>query len=416
MQAKLSRKEKGHMENAIPVFIIVFAAGAAAGFAAAWAFFRAGNASARALADEIFRENERLRDEERRGLIDHLKAEFGSVSSDVLSKSTEQFLRLAGERFESERQLHGKDLDTRKSLIDQQLQRMVTELEKVSAVVRELEKDREKKFGDLARQLEETGRQTGELIRSTSTLREALASQKTRGQWGERMAEDVLRIAGFKEKMNYVKQTTLEESGGRPDFTFFLPKDRRLNMDVKFPYDNYVRFIETESESDREQFRRQFLKDVRQRIKEIASREYIDPDGQKTVDYVLLFIPNEQIYAFINEEDASILDEGIRSKVILCSPVTLFSVLAVIRAAVENFALEQTSNRILALLGKFNKQWGLFVDSFDKLGRFMDRAKDEYENLLGTRKRQLERPLAEIEELRTSRELEEGDGGNLLAE
>ncbi|MCD6308201.1 MAG: DNA recombination protein RmuC, partial [Candidatus Latescibacteria bacterium] len=310
--------------------------------------------------------------------------------------------------FDSERKLHGRDLDTKKSLIDQQLQRMVSELDKVAGVVRDLEKDRENKFGELTKQIEETGKRTGELIRTTNTLNEALASSKSRGQWGERMAEDVLRIAGFVEKINYVKQATIEESGGRPDFTFLLPRGRKLNMDVKFPYDNYMRYIESESDSDREQFRRRFLRDVRLRIREVASREYIDPDGRKTVDYVLLFIPNEQIYSFINEQDAAILDDGIRSKVILCSPVTLFAVLAVIRAAVENFALERTSDRILDLLGKFGKQWGMFVESFDKLGHWIDRSQVEYANLLTTRKNQLERPLNKIEELRRRREIETG--------
>jgi len=391
------------------VIVLVFFGGVLLGFGVAWLVFRGRAATAKALVEEIFRENERLREEERRTLEDRLKAAFGDVSHDVLKKSTEQFLSLAGERFESERKLHGRDLETKKSLIDQQLQRMVSELDKVAGVVKELEKDRENKFGELTKQLEETGKRTGELIRTTNTLKEALASSKSRGQWGERMAEDVLRIAGFVEKVNYEKQATLEESGGRPDFTFFLPRDRKLNMDVKFPYDNYIRYIESESDSDREQFRKQFLRDVRLRIKEVASREYIDPDGQKTVDYVLLFIPNEQIYAFINEQDAAILDDGIKSKVILCSPVTLFAVLAVIRAAVENFALEQTSNRILDLLGKFGRQWGKFVESFDKLGRWIDKSQMEYANLLTTRKRQLERPLGEIEELRRQREIDSDD-------
>ena len=48
-----------------------------------------------------------------------------------------------------------------------------------------------------------------------------------RGQWGERMAEDVLRLAGFVENVNYVKQTQVEGGTGRPDFTFPLPEGPR---------------------------------------------------------------------------------------------------------------------------------------------------------------------------------------------
>ena len=51
---------------------------------------------------------------------------------------------------------------------------------------------------------------TQALSTSTQSLREALANPKARGQWGERMAEDVLRLAGFIEHVNYEKQTAVE--------------------------------------------------------------------------------------------------------------------------------------------------------------------------------------------------------------
>jgi DNA recombination protein RmuC len=123
------------------------------------------------------------------------------------------------------------------------------------------------------------------------------------------------------------------------------------------------------------------------------------------VDYVLLFIPNEQIYAFIHEQDRTILDEGIKNKVILCSPITLFAVLAVIRQAVENFALEQTSSEILSLLGAFQKQWGKFVEKLESLGRRIGSVQEEYESLSTIRRRQLEKPLTKIEIIRKQREL-----------
>ncbi|MBU0549628.1 MAG: DNA recombination protein RmuC, partial [Candidatus Omnitrophica bacterium] len=128
--------------------------------------------------------------------------------------------------------------------------------------------------------------------------------------------------------------------------------------------------------------------------------DYINP-AANTVDYVILFIPNEQIYAFINESDSSILDEALRNKVILCSPLTLYAILAVIRQAVDNFNLEKTAGQILQLLGTFNKQWGLFIESMDKMGKRIDDARSEFDALVSTRRNQLERPLRQIEQLRT---------------
>ena len=360
--------------------------------------------TARELADELFRESEAQRKANIDAVVENVKVSFGCLSLDALAKATEEFLKLAQSKLESEREVGVKELEARKGLIDQQLQRMAKEMENVSQLMTSLEKDRMEKFGELSKHLKLAGEQTAALTQTTNTLREALASTKARGQWGERMAEDILRLAGFIESVNYLKQKAIEGIGSRPDFTFLLPKDLKLNMDVKFPLDNYVRFLEAGTDAERARFRGDFLKDVRARIKEVTTREYINPE-QNTIDYALLFIPNDQIYAFIHEQDSLVLDEGMRNKVLLVSPLNLFAVLAIIRQAVTSFALEQTSNEILSLFGTFKKQWDEFQNKFVLLGKRIEDVQKEYEALTTTRRRQLERPLNRIEELRNQRGL-----------
>lgn len=355
--------------------------------------------TAKELAAELFHESEAQRKAHIDAILENIKASFGNLSFDALSKSTEEFLKLAKSRLESEREISLKELDGKKGLIDQQLQQMTSKLENVSTVIKELEKDRVEKFGQLTSHLNAATQQTTALMQTTSQLREALASTKVRGQWGERMAEDVLQLAGFIENVNYLKEKTIEGAGSRPDFTFFLPGNLKLNMDVKFPLTNYIKFLETDVEPEKVKFRSDFLKDVKARIKEVTSREYINPE-QNTVDYVLLFIPNEQVYSFIHEQDSSILDEGLKNRVIFCSPITLFAVLAVIRQSVNNFALEKTSNEILSLFGVFKKQWDEFLKKLDVLGKRIEDTQKEYESLVTTRRRQLERPLNKIDDLR----------------
>jgi len=363
--------------------------------------------TARELAEELFHETEAHKKADMDTMIEHIKASFGNLSLEALSKSTEEFLKLAKVRLESEREIGFKELDAKKGLIDQQLHQMTSKLADVSKLMKELEKDRVEKFGELASQLKTATHQSAVLMQTTNLLREALASTKARGQWGERMAEDVLRLAGFIENVNYLKEKSIDGAGSRPDFTFILPRDLRLNMDVKFPLDNYLRFLETNLELEKVKFRNDFLRDVKARVKEVTTREYINPE-QNTVDYVLLFIPNEQIYSFIHEQDSSILDEGIKNRVIFCSPITLFAVLAVIRQAVDNFALEKTSNEILSLLGLFKNQWGEFLKKLDLLGKRIEDTQKEYELLTTTRRRQLERPLNKIDDLRSQKGLPVG--------
>lgn len=394
------------------IIIAAFGAGFLLGLATALLLRFIQAKTGKELADELFRESEMQRQANLNSVLDNLRMSFGNLSLQALSKSTDEFLKLAKSKLDAERDVGFRELDKKKSLIDLQLQRMTTELDNVSNLMKALEKDRVQKYGELTHQLKAAGDQTTELIKLTNTLKEALANTKARGQWGERMAEDVLRLAGFIENVNYFKQKSLDANLSRPDFTFLLPRDLKLNMDVKFPLNNYLRYLESSSDIEKEKYKSDFLKDVKSRIREVTTRDYINPENN-TVDYVLLFIPNEHIYTFIHEHDSTLLDEGIKNRVVFSSPITLYAILAVIRQAVDNFALERTSNEILSLFGSFKKQWHEFLKKLEQLGKRISDAQKDYESLVTTRKRQLEKPLNRIDSLRSQRGLQiavdEGD-------
>ena len=349
---------------------------------------------------EVLRQSGEHRDQEIEAILQRVKEAFGSLSLDVLAKNNEAFLQLARESLAQHTQAASSELEGKRQLIDRSIEGMRTELKKVEEMVASFDRDREKKYGELAEQLKSTAEGTTKLQETTYQLREALSSQRARGQWGERMAEDVLRLSGFLEGINYQKQKTMDASGGRPDFTFLLPQGLRINMDVKFPFDNYLRYLETNEDGEKARRKDRFLKDVRARVREITTREYINPEDN-TLDYALLFIPNENVYAFVQEEDTTLLDEALKSRVILCSPLTLYAILAVIRQSVETFNLEKMTSQVLAHMAKFQKQWEAFILSMDKMGKRIEDAKQEFDRLVSTRRNQLERPLKEIERIRT---------------
>ena len=337
---------------------------------------------------------------------EQLSEEFRRLAAEQQRLSDDSFARMLQANralLEQERVRSGEELDGKKALIDQQLISMTGELGKVGELVRELETDRRKSFGALANELQRQHEGLANLTENTRQLRQALASSKARGQWGERMAEDVLRLAGFLEGVNYRKQRTLD-SAGRPDYTFLLPNGLVLHMDVKFPLDNFLRYSDATNDIERVGYRDQFLRDVRDRVKELTTRGYLDA-GEETVDCLLLFIPNEAVYAFVQEHDRDIIDDALRQKIVLCSPLTLYAVLAVVRQAVDNFRLERTSNEILALLGEFSRQWEKYAAQLDKVQLRFDQVAKEYAALMTTRHRALQRPLDKIDSLRHDEQL-----------
>jgi DNA recombination protein RmuC len=254
------------------------------------------------------------------------------------------------------------------------------------------------RFQELASHLEHTATQTRSLAETADRLRQALENRQVRGAWGERIAADVLQAAGLVSGVHYVQQQGTS-TGTRPDFTFLLPNQRRLHMDVKFPLDNYLLALKAVEPGERDRLEGQFLQDVRARVREIATRDYIDP-AEQTVDCALLFIPLEAVYSFILQRDPDLFDYSLKRKVILCSPFTLFAVVAVIRQAAEYFMLQKASHEILSLLSAFTKEWGKYLDALGKLGEHLTRAQKEYDDLISTRRRALERPLAKLEQLR----------------
>ncbi len=344
------------------------------------------------LTDEKARAEARLEqlDEIKKGM----ETVFKSLASDIAKENREDFINIADEKFKNISKQADENLTKKKELIDQNLGDMKKTLKSLH--------DQSVK---LTGNLETSSKETQKLQESTSKLREILSSSQKRGQWGERMVEDILNFIGFMEDKNYIKQTQVE-SGEKPDYTFLLPKEKKLNMDVKFPLASYERYINAELEEEQKAQKKEFLKDVKNHIKAVAGRDYVNP-AEGTVDYVLLFIPNESIYGFINQEDTDLIDFALDKKVLLCSPLTLYAMLSLIYQATRNFAMEEKATEVMNLLNAFRLQWGKYVEVMDKMGRSLETAQKDYDTMVSTRKNQLEKPLSQIEEITAGGEIAE---------
>lgn len=328
-------------------------------------------------------------------------------NSNEFKKYADEFIKQAEEKLKSQTLENTKELESKKELIDRNIDAIGKTLSEVQRKIEEVGKVSGEKVTEVATLIRKHEEVTTKLKDTTEHLGQALASSKKRGEWGERMAEDIIRLIGMVEGVNYIKQKTLEQSSGRPDYTFILPNNLKINMDVKFPLDNYVRYLDAGSDHEKKRFRDELLRNTKVMMKDVTGREYIN---ENTVDYVIIFIPNEQVYGFINETDRTVMDDALKQKVILCSPFTLYAVLAVIRQAIDNFNLERTASEILTLLADFSKQWGAFKDKLKVMGDRLDAAQKEYNALITTRSNMLEKPLRKISELSKQKAVALGDG------
>ena len=290
------------------------------------------------------------------------------------------------------------ELDLRAQRVSLDYQAVTEQLKDVTKMVQKFEQEGSERFGSVASALEQTNHLSETLNTTASELKRVLSSGQARGQWGERMAEDILQLHGFVEGIQYRKQLTIEP--GRPDYTFNLPGETKLYMDVKFPLDNYSLFVSAETDPERDAARKQFLTDVKNHVKGLASRSYSESSSDTTIDFVLLFVPNEAVYKFIHEEDSSIINDALNKKLVICSPITLYAVLGVINQATKSFEIEKSAQELMVLLGKFESEWKKFVEQMAKVGKNLDTAKTSFGDLEGVRQRKLDDAMNKVQDLK----------------
>ena len=277
----------------------------------------------------------------------------------------------------------------------------------------------EKKIGELDKELRDlrennrsqfdnVGKAVDTLSRRTENLNEVLSNSQKRGQWGERLAEDMLRAAGFVDGVNYTKQD-INAAGGKPDFKFNMPPNRVLYMDVKFPLDQYSAHFNAETDALRASSKTEFVKAVKGHVDALAKRDYVMNSKEEALDYVLMFVPNESISGFVHEADPTLIDYALDKKVVLCSPLTLYAFLVVIRQATDSFHTEQTAATIMQQINKFSKEWVNYAKAVDQVQATFTKLQGEIESIgsEGTRFKKMNVPVRDIEKLRKNQGIPE---------
>jgi len=309
----------------------------------------------------------------------------------------------------------GEQLGARAEVIDTTLKTFVGQMgQRLDALSTELQQLRQINNT----QYDSVGKAVEALARRTDNLSEILSSSQKRGQWGERVVEDMLRAVGFIEGVNYSKQD-VNVVGGRPDYKFLMPPDRVLFMDVKFPLDRYADHFNADNDALRQQAKEDFVKAVKGHVDTLARRDYTLNAKEEALDYVLMFLPNESISGFVHEADPGMIDYALAKKVVLCSPLALYSFLSVIRQATDSFHTEQTAASIMQQIAKFNKEWQNYVKAVDEVKDTFQKLTDKVDSIGtdGTRFKKLNVPIKAIEKMRTKQgimELAAGDDGEGL--
>ncbi|MGB8930317.1 MAG: DNA recombination protein RmuC [Anaeromyxobacteraceae bacterium] len=325
--------------------------------------------------------------------------------------------------------LAGRLLDEKgRAMLDRSHERLRFLLDPVAERLKAFEAKVEKVYGDdrtdraaLREQLRLLQETQTRLHEDAEHLARALTGDsKAQGDWGELILERILETAGLTEGREYDLQLSrTDDEGGRkrPDAVVYLPANRAVIVDAKCSLTAFVEAMNAPGGEEREEALDRHLGSVRKHVKELAAKDYQDVLRQRTLDIVLLFVPNEPAFHAALSREPGLYEEAFRQGVVLCSPTTLLAALRLIAHVWRSEKQNVNAQRIAEEAGKLLGKLGAFVDDLDQVGARLDQAKDAFQNArskLSTGRGNVMRKAAEIQRL--GARVKPGKAESLLSE
>lgn len=245
--------------------------------------------------------------------------------------------------------------------------------------------------------LQQSLREMMELNRSigkeAKELTEALrGNSKVQGDWGEMVLETILEKSGLKRDVHFHVQLTTDGSGTalrdadgrclRPDVVVDFPDRRCMVIDSKVSLTAYVNMVNAGDAAEAERCSRQHLASVRAHIKELAEKNYQDYVGDKSTDFVMMFIPNEGAYLAAMNLDPSLWQEAYDRRVIIISPTHLISAVRLIEQLWHQDDMKRNVIEIATESGKMYDKFVGFADDMLKIGRALETTQNAYESAI----------------------------------
>lgn len=244
-------------------------------------------------------------------------------------------------------------------------------------------------FAETVKHLKE---QTESIGSKAENLASALKGQnKMQGIFGETILENILKAEGLREGHDYDAEFWLRDRKGniivneetgkrmRPDFALHFPDDTDILIDSKVSMSALSDYFAAETDEERANASRRNLESVISHIGELTSKEYQKyVEGRKTLDYVIMFIPNYGAYQLAKQEDKDIFAKAFQKNVLITTEETLIPFLRLIRTAwVQKEQMENISEIVSAAQEMVNRV-GIFCHANAELEKDLEDVLDGF--------------------------------------
>ncbi|MEM7570944.1 MAG: DNA recombination protein RmuC, partial [Pseudomonadota bacterium] len=257
-------------------------------------------------------------------LREDMQKQFDVMANQALHSNRKAFLDLANETFVKHRQGAQAELETRSKAIHQMLEPVKDTLKRYEQGLNQVEKARQEAYGALSAELKHVASAQQEVRSEAAKLSLAMrASPKARGRWGEHQLQNIMELCGMAEYVDFQTQVSVDGGEKRqlPDATIRLPGDRTIVVDAKASMSAYLDSLDATSDEEREALLADHARQVREHVKQLSSKRYWDA-LETAPDFVVLFLPNENLFSLAVEKDPELLDFGLKQKVLIATPTT----------------------------------------------------------------------------------------------
>lgn len=312
----------------------------------------------KASAESIAEQKSLLNDAEKK-----LKDAFAALSAEALRNNTESFAKQTEERVKPLKEA----------------------LEKYEKQIGELEKSREGAYRGIKAQLDVMGAANQRLQDQTTRLVTALRAPQVRGRWGEITLQRVVEFAGMSAHCDFITQpsTDTEEGRRRPDMIVTLPGGRTVVVDAKTPLVDYLNTAEASDDETRQLAVKRHAAAVRGHMQALSTKAYWN-QFDHTPDFVVMFLPGESFFSAALENDRNLIEDGIRSRVILATPTTLIALLQTVAFTWQQQEVAANTQKIADAARELYERIVKYAEHFANVGENLQRATASYNKAIGS--------------------------------
>ena len=239
----------------------------------------------------------------------------------------------------------------------------------------------------LKEQIAQLARLNQQVSAEANNLAGALRGQaRTQGAWGELILERILELSGLEKGREYETQFATRDEAGqryRPDVVVHLPGERDIIIDAKASLSAYARFSEAADENARELALAAHVASLRSHIRELGAKGYQSLEGIRSLDFVLMFVPNEAAYIDAVRSAPGLYEEALTHNIGLVCPSTL---LPTLRTVNNLWKVERQGRNALKIAEEAGRLYDKFVgfeQDLSKLGSALNSASKAYADARG---------------------------------